>query len=632
MNSDLRIRIDNGLELVQRQLLQELQPGRGWEGYLSSSALSTAVAVLALAHVDVAAHQRWIAKGLDWLADNANEDGAWGDAPGSPSNMSTTLLCWSAMVWSCDEKHLSAVERAEQWLRLKLGTLDGGHIADAILRFYGNDRTFSAPILTVCALSGRLGKGLEAWRLVPQLPFELAIFPHQLFRWLRLSVVSYAIPALIAIGLVRHHHTGPNFSPRRFLRNRIKDRTLEILASMQPQSGGYLEATPLTGFVALGLANSGYSGHRVTKKCVDFLIASARPDGSWPIDTNLATWVTTQAINQFSSKANPLSSAQCDGLRQWLLDQQHTVEHPFTHAPPGGWAWTDLSGGVPDADDTAGALLALFRLGPVDQRTQKAAKAGLQWLLDLQNGDGGIPTFCRGWGKLPFDRSCPDITAHALRVFWEWRNEVDDTFKHHLETALNKGLCYLKDSQTARGSWLPLWFGNQESREHVNPTYGTSAVVISLCAVAADHHEKVVDALGKGCQWLVSAQNADGGWGGEVGVRSSIEETALAVSALAEAGMDYERSYLAGIEWLLNRTRECTQWRPAPIGLYFASLWYSERLYPQVFTMGALTRAAKRMGEETGRLQKKRTGRFDGVAPVPCNDGPQGNSSGSTDR
>ena len=415
-------------------------------------------------------------------------------------------------------------------------------------------------------------------------------------------------------------------------RERIKNRTLEILASMQPQSGGYLEATPLTGFVALGLANSGYSGHRVTKKCVEFLIASAREDGSWPIDTNLATWVTTQAVNQISEKENPLSRAQCDGLRQWLLDQQYTVEHPFTHAPPGGWAWTDLSGGVPDADDTAGALLALFRLGPVDQRTQKAAKAGLQWLLDLQNGDGGIPTFCRGWGKLPFDRSCPDITAHAMRAFWDWRNSVDGPLKKRLETALEKGLSYLKKSQTASGSWLPLWFGNQESKGHSNPTYGTSAVVMSLCAVAADHHEKVMNALEKGCQWLVSAQNADGGWGGDIGVRSTIEETALAVSALAEAGMDYERSYLAGIEWLLNRSRECTQWHPAPIGLYFASLWYSERLYPQVFTMGALTRAAKWMSEETGRLQKERISGFDGVAPVPCNEGPEGNSGGSADR
>jgi len=593
MNSDLRVRIDKGLESVQRQLLGELQPGRGWDGWLSSSALSTSVAVLALAHTDIDVHQRWITRGLHWLAANTNEDGAWGDAPGSPSNMSTTLLCWSAMVWARDGRHAPIVERVEEWLRGKLGPLDGERIAQAILRFYGNDRTFSAPILTACAMSGILGKDADAWRLVPQLPFELAIFPHQVFRWLRLSVVSYAIPALIAIGLARHHHVSRGFSPRHLLRDRIKGRTLEILVSMQPQSGGFLEATPLTGFVALGLASAGYSGHRVTRRCIDFLVASAREDGSWPIDTNLTTWVTTQAINQFPARANPLSSAQCDGLRQWLLAQQHIVEHPFTHAAPGGWAWTDLSGGVPDADDTAGALLALLHLGPVDQRTQKAAASGLQWLLDLQNGDGGIPTFCRGWGKLPFDRSCPDITAHALRAFWEWRGRMGGSFKIRLETALERGLGYLKTSQTACGSWVPLWFGNQGATSHANPTYGTSAVVISLCAVAANQREKVAHVLEKGCQWLVSAQNADGGWGGDLGVPSSIEETALAASALAEAGAEHERACLKGIEWLLEHTSECTQWRQTPIGLYFASLWYSERLYPRVFTMGALARTAE---------------------------------------
>src|SRR6266568_4695463 len=46
-----------------------------------------------------------------------------------------------------------------------------------------------------------------------------------------------------------------------------------------------------------------------------------------------------------------------------------------------------------------------------------AAMAGIHWLLNLQNADGGLPTFCRGWTNLPFDRSAPDLTAHALRAW-----------------------------------------------------------------------------------------------------------------------------------------------------------------------------------------------------------------------
>jgi squalene-hopene/tetraprenyl-beta-curcumene cyclase len=32
---------------------------------------------------------------------------------------------------------------------------------------------------------------------------------------------------------------------------------------------------------------------------------------------------------------------------------------------------------------------------------------------------------------------------------------------------------------------------------------------------------------------------------------------------------------------------------PAPIGFYFARLWYYERLYPRIFTLTALGQAAR---------------------------------------
>ena len=168
----------------------------------------------------------------------------------------------------------------------------------------------------------------------------------------------------------------------------------------------------------MSLASSDLANHPVTQKGVEFLTTSVRKDGSWPIDTNLSTWVTTLAVNALGPDA--FSLEERDYLKHWLLDQQHTVVHPYTKSAPGGWAWTDRSGGVPDGDDTSGALLALAVLGD-DPEIQNAATAGVKWLIDLQNTDGGIPTFCRGWGKLPFDRSSPDITAHALRAWQRWR-------------------------------------------------------------------------------------------------------------------------------------------------------------------------------------------------------------------
>ena len=39
---------------------------------------------------------------------------------------------------------------------------------------------------------------------------------------------------------------------------------------------------------------------------------------------------------------------------------------------------------------------------------------------------------------------------------------------------------------------------------------------------------------------------------------------------------------------MIATTEEGARFDAAPIGLYFARLWYSEELYPLIFTVGAL--------------------------------------------
>src|SRR6185436_7172373 len=342
-------------------------------------------------------------------------------------------------------------------------------------------------------------------------------------------------------------------------------------------SGGFLEATPLTSFVTMSLAGSGLADHIVTGRGMQFLIDSARPDGSWAIDTNLATWVTTLSVNALGGE---IPAQERRAIRLWLLQQQYKKVHPYTGAAPGGWAWTNRSGGVPDADDTPGALLALKLLHDQDPDVNDAAAAGVGWLLDLQNSDGGIPTFCRGWGKLPFDQSCPDLTAHAIRAWTAWRSA-------RVEPAIARAFAYLVASQQTDGSWIPLWFGNQRAPEQINPVYGTSRVLLCAKLGSGDAWTQAV-ARAKG--WLLRAQNPDGGFGGAVGIESTIEETALAIDGLAAAG-GAEEAVARGCRWLAERTAEGTAFEPSPIGLYFAKLWYWDRLYPLIFTVGALSRA-----------------------------------------
>src|SRR5262249_58871870 len=114
---------------------------------------------------------------------------------------------------------------------------------------------------------------------------------------MNLPVVSYALPALIALGILQHTKAGRRIPLFHQLRQAAIPRALQKLESIQPVNGGFLEAAPLVSFVTMSMAGAGRSDHPVVKKAVQFLESAVRPDGSWPIDTNLSTWVTTLSVN-----------------------------------------------------------------------------------------------------------------------------------------------------------------------------------------------------------------------------------------------------------------------------------------------------------------------------------------------
>ena len=80
-------------------------------------------------------------------------------------------------------------------------------------------------------------------------------------------------------------------------------------------------------------------------------------------------------------------------------------------------------------------------------------------------------------------------------------------------------------------------------------------------------------------------------------LQSSVEETALAVEALLAAcpkiPLNPPAAVARGLAWLIDRVEAGQHRQPAPIGFYFAKLWYYERLYPLTFTVAALGRACR---------------------------------------
>ncbi|WP_421919519.1 prenyltransferase/squalene oxidase repeat-containing protein [Marinifilum sp.] len=583
----------NQIQSIKKKLdeyILSLRNEKGyWDGKLSSSALSTAVAVFALWKYDKEKYDLQISRGLVWLAKNVNLDGGWGDSIRSKSNLSTTLLTWACFSIAKDRPEFTeTIQKAENWLTDRLKNLDPESISSAVLNHYQKDQSFSVPILSMCALAGRLGD--KGWKLVPQLPFQLAVFPDQFFKFLNLSVVSYAIPALIAIGLVKSRNSRQSLLMRK-LNRLVKPKVLQILAEKQPHKGGFLEASPLTGFVLMSLIGAGERKSEVCKKAANFLEQSIRHDGSWPIDTHLATWVTSLSVNALDHEhLSQLSEKQ--KLTDYYLDHQLKKIHLFTKAKPGGWAWTHLQGGVPDADDTSGALIALHKLNEYQDIPIDAIKNAVNWLIDLQNNDGGMPTFCKGWGKLPFDCSCPDISAHAIKALSLWRDKMDVQTRTKLDKSMQKAWKYLQKSQLANGSWLPLWFGNEDDVQHENPVYGTSIVLYSISSLKPDALVGFSKVKRKAIDFLQASQNEDGGWGGNTNLISTIEETSLAIRALA-SHKKIENVDQAMHWFELHLPKDLNDVKAAPVGLYFASLWYYEDLYPLVFASSALHETIK---------------------------------------
>ena len=556
-------------ELVQRarqtlnglrtELLNERVKEGYWEGKLSPSSLSTATAVSAISatlihmstdqSLDVEAEQSdqfkaAASKGIQALQNQQNTDGGFGDTDRSHSNIATSylVLAASSLASQAIGESLPShqTEKLEQYIE-KTGAFE------ALKERYGTDKTFVVPILTNLAIAG-----IVPWDEVPALPFEAAAFPQSMYRLLRMPVVSYAVPALVAIGQIRHYHGPKAFFPVRWIRSRLINRTMSVLLRMQPQSGGFLEATPLTAFVVMSLAATGRSQCQVSKNGLEFLLDSMDEDGLWPIDTNLATWVTSLSMHALSCDPEDDGTWCTDSLIQWHLSCQHLNRHPFTGAEPGGWGWSDLSGAVPDSDDTPAAILALSearRWRTQDNDEMKAAiERAVRWLELLQNRNGGWPTFCRGWGKLPFDRSSNDLTAHAMRALLAASAILD---RKPDKTSLDRARRFLINHQQSDGSWLPLWFGNQDREDESNPIYGTAKVL------AAAVHFLDDSAVYRATNYLICQQNQDGGWGGgpsltqwleqsessasngerpRVGkisaTLSSIEETALALDSL----------------------------------------------------------------------------------------------------
>jgi squalene-hopene/tetraprenyl-beta-curcumene cyclase len=653
---------------VRAELLAERASDGHWAGHVGSSPFATAAAVSAL----VVAHHRdsqhalresaagdgqvieqvvqsdlseLLLESVHWLGRHQNPDGGWGDCEGAQSNIAATMMVQAAFrLTGIPAKYADLMVRADDYVEAK-----GGFAA--LRRHCNGDKTLLAAIMANCALAG-----MVTWRQVPTLQLELACLPTRWRRNIQVFVPRYARPVVLAVGRAKLHHDPPINPISRLWRKSIWRKSLALLEQLQAPDDSFLASVPLTAFVVMSLASVGCQEHSTVERGIEFLLSSVRGDSSWSNTPNRAVSNSALALNCFvtepeielhnaiehHSLADIVGESQIQHATlnvscvDWLLANQRNELNALTEVSAGGWASSDALGALPNTSATAGVLLALIRsrssaANSQRERIERAAGRGVVWLLELQNEDGGWATFYRDDALLRRDESGTDVTAQALQALAAWRRDwrTDTTgdakrrwsfIDERAAQAIENGWKFLESHQQADGSFIPLWFGNENQPNGTNPVYGTSQVLLA----SAELDRLQSDLSQRAARWLLGAQHANGGWGpprapvdysGAVKDASrawrgneamaklcTVEETSLAISALislADSNSTASQAVSRGIKWLTTAVEQDAHRRSAIIGFSLAKLWYHERLFPLAFAAGALSRTVRSVGVET---------------------------------
>ncbi|HLZ31518.1 MAG TPA: prenyltransferase/squalene oxidase repeat-containing protein [Chloroflexota bacterium] len=228
---------------------------------------------------------------------------------------------------------------------------------------------------------------------------------------------------------------------------------------------------------------------------------------------------------------------------------------------------------IPDADDTAVALLLLHDLGErVDPSVLQA----------FETADGSFASF-------PYERhSSVGVNAHVLHALLRVPGYPDAS------RAIDRIVSYLIDRHSGL-YWIDKW--------HISPLYATAHVLAALEDLPAEQHGRVAELADRSREWLRQSQNADGSWGfyGE----STAEETAYGLLALAGQRDPNQRDRahsLAAANFLQLRVRleDAARHDRAHPPLWVDKCLYVPPLVVNAAIIGALT-AWKNMSTRTNR-------------------------------
>jgi squalene-hopene/tetraprenyl-beta-curcumene cyclase len=324
-------------------------------------------------------------------------------------------------------------------------------------------------------------------------------------------------------------------------------------------------------------------------------------------------WDTALTLNALADTGLDNTLPEIADGGRWLVERELRSPGDWSKAnpnlEPSGWCFEYNNVFYPDTDDTAMVLIGLAKTGQTKSGAgREAAERGVQWLLGMQNRDGGWAAFDRNINrqlltKVPFadhnamlDPSCPDITARVLEALGYFGFRAD-------HAPVKKALAFLERTQEPAGGWIGRW--------GVNYIYGTWQVLSGLGSIGFDAQHPMVR---KAVAWLKQVQQPGGGWGETC--RSyddpslagqgtpTASQTAWALLGLLSAGEADSDTVRAGIGYLVATQQADGNWHEDQFtGTGFPKVFYLKyHLYSLYFPLMALARYAREKGDKMKRL------------------------------
>ena len=617
-------RLEKAIERGGNHLLS-LQAEQGyWQGELEADSTLESDYIYYL-HVLGKADPERIAKLANYVRRRQLPDGGWSIYPGGPSELNATCKAYFALKLAGDSPYAPNLVRAREMVH-RLGGLEH---SNSYVRFY-------------LALVGAV-----SWDLVPSIPPELMLIPHwfifniyEMSSWTRGIVIPMAILSSLRPNwrLPEHAHVDELFKDpehktaaldwsdqllswknvflavdRGFkLYEKFQWKPFRQRAIREAKSWmlNHIERTEGLAAIYPAMMNSIFAlmafGHgpddpltfREIKEFSRFEIEDEETIRMQPCVSPV--WDTCIAMVALEEAGLPPDHPALVKAADWILSRQVLGPGDWQvknkDAEPGGWAFEFRNDFYPDVDDTAFVLMALQRVKyPEPARMEAAMRRGIQWLLSMQNHDGGWGAFDRDNDRkflcnIPFadhnamiDPSTADVTARVVECLgrYGWPAE---------HPVIERAVKFLLQDQCKDGSWFGRW--------GVNYIYGTSGVLRALETVSLATREFCKRAV----SWLRSVQKVDGSFGESLlsydvpstkgqGTSTASQTAWGLIGLLASAGTE-DPAVAKAVSYLVHRQQADGSWsEPEFTGTGFPGVFYLKyHLYRNSFPVYALAR------------------------------------------